>query len=132
MAGTLIADTLTHSTAGSIATNYVVEGSCKSWIYFEQAGTHEAYDSFNISSITDAGTGRSYPVSFTTNLGNANYAGTTFQSGSSTANNYLYFSNQFVGGFGNKTSSQYGVRAYASSGDIDVGDFNVVIQGDLA
>ena len=34
MAGTLAADTLTHSTAGSIGTNYVVEGSCKSWILF--------------------------------------------------------------------------------------------------
>jgi hypothetical protein len=29
MAGTIVADTLTHSTAGSIATNYVVEGSAK-------------------------------------------------------------------------------------------------------
>ncbi len=131
MAGTIAADTLTHSTAGSIGTNYVVEGSSKSWIYFEQSGTHEAYDSFNISSITDAGTGRSYPISFTTNLGNANYAGTIFQSGSATANDYLYFANHYTGAFGSKTSGQYGVRAYAS-GDIDVGDFNVVIVGDLA
>ena len=31
MAGKIIADTLEHSTAGSIATNYVVEGSAKAW-----------------------------------------------------------------------------------------------------
>ena len=29
--GTLKADTLTHSTAGSLATNYVVNGSAKAW-----------------------------------------------------------------------------------------------------
>ncbi|BCV06953.1 MAG: hypothetical protein CM15mV148_070 [uncultured marine virus] len=33
--GTLKADTLTHSTAGSLATNYVVEGSAKAWIRYE-------------------------------------------------------------------------------------------------
>ena len=132
MAGKIVADQLEHSTAGSIGTNYVVEGSCKSWIYFEQSGTHEAYDSFNIASITDAGTGRSYPVAFTNNMDNANYGGTIFQSGSTTANNYLYFGNHYTGSFGTKTSASYGVRAYASTTDVDTGDFNVVIQGDLA
>ncbi len=131
MAGKIVADQLEHSTAGSIGTNYVVEGSCKSWIYFEQSGTHEAYDSFNIASITDAGTGRSYPISFTTSLGNANYSGTIFQSGSAFVNDYLYFGNNYTGSFGSKTSSQYGVRGYAGT-DQDVGDFHVVIQGDLA
>ena len=29
--GKIVADTLEHSTAGSIATNYVVEGSAKAW-----------------------------------------------------------------------------------------------------
>ena len=31
--GTLKADTLTHSTAGSLDTNYVVNGSAKAWCY---------------------------------------------------------------------------------------------------
>jgi hypothetical protein len=31
MAGTIIADTLTHSTAGSVTTDYVVNGSAKAW-----------------------------------------------------------------------------------------------------
>ena len=30
--GTLKADTLTHSTAGSLDTNYVVNGSAKAWL----------------------------------------------------------------------------------------------------
>jgi hypothetical protein len=56
MAGTIAADTLTHSTAGSIATNYVVEGSAKAWNNTNSTGT-TINDSFNIASLTDSGTG---------------------------------------------------------------------------
>ena len=53
--GTLKADTLTHSTAGSLATNFVVQGSAKAWI--SVTSTVEIHDSLNISSGTDHGTG---------------------------------------------------------------------------
>ena len=54
--GTLKADTLTHSTAGSLATNYVVEGSVKVWINYD--ATAQAVDgSLNNSSVTDNATG---------------------------------------------------------------------------
>jgi len=67
MAGTLQADTLTHSTAGSIATNYVVEGSAKAWLYAQhRTATVEAKNSLNVSSWVDDATGRS-----TTNFANA-------------------------------------------------------------
>ena len=35
MAGKIIADTLEHSTAGSLTTDYVVNGSAKAWIRFD-------------------------------------------------------------------------------------------------
>jgi len=57
MAGKIVADTLEHSTAGSIATNYVVEGSAKEWINLNGTGTIAVRDSFNVASITDNGTG---------------------------------------------------------------------------
>ena len=57
MAGKIVADTLEHSTAGSIATNYVVEGSAKAWVSFNGTGTLSVFDSFNQSSTTDNGTG---------------------------------------------------------------------------
>ena len=54
MAGKIVADTLEHSTAGSIATNYVVEGSAKAWVNYDgTVTTPTARDSFNHSSITD-------------------------------------------------------------------------------
>ena len=70
MAGTIAADTLTHSTAGSIATNYVVEGSAKFWIAHNGQGTPAAYDSFNVGSITDVGQGN-YKYNFTNNFNTA-------------------------------------------------------------
>jgi hypothetical protein len=59
MAGKIIADTLEHSTAGSLSTEYVVNGSAKVWCNNDQNSTHDIADSFNIASVTDAGTGRS-------------------------------------------------------------------------
>ena len=54
--GTLKADTLTHSTAGSLATNYVVEGSAKAWVHASGAAVQN--DTFNVSGSTDGGTGK--------------------------------------------------------------------------
>ena len=51
MAGKIVADTLEHSTAGSIATNYVVEGSAKAFCSTDGDTTID--DSLNISSATD-------------------------------------------------------------------------------
>lgn len=74
MAGTIAADTLTHSTAGSIATNYVVEGSAKAWVNFNGSGTLAVRDSFNIASVTDGGTGNFTP-NFSNAFDNTNYIG---------------------------------------------------------
>ena len=71
MAGTIIADTLTHSTAGSVTTDYVVNGSAKAWLSGSDAAVIS--DSLNIASGTDNGTG-DYTYAFTTNMGNANWS----------------------------------------------------------
>ncbi len=71
MAGTIVADTLTHSTAGSIATNYVVNGSAKAWCAID--GDTTVLDSLNIASTTDNGSGdNSY--TFSNALANATFA----------------------------------------------------------
>ena len=77
MAGKIVADTLEHSTAGSIATNYVVNGSAKAFLYFDSSiATPVADASFNIASITDAGTGN-YDPNFTNAMGGVDYAVTS-------------------------------------------------------
>ena len=72
MAGKIIADTLEHSTAGSIATNYVVEGSVKAWANISGTGTISLRDSLNVSSLADDGTG-AYDTSFSSSFSTTSY-----------------------------------------------------------
>ena len=73
MAGTIAADTLTHSTAGSLTTDYVVNGSAKVWINFNGTGTIAIRDDFNASTIVDNTTG-DYTVNFTSSMSNNDYS----------------------------------------------------------
>ena len=72
MAGKIIVDTLEHSTAGSIATNYVVNGSAKAWGMFDsEPSTAVVNDSLNVSSILGNGTGDD-TISFTNSFSSVN------------------------------------------------------------
>ena len=64
--GTLKADTLEHSTAGSLDTSYVVNGSAKAWTSINQS-TPAIIQSLNTTSITDSGVGIIDP-NFTNNM----------------------------------------------------------------
>jgi hypothetical protein len=75
MAGTIVADDLQHSTAGSVGTEYVVNGSAKSWMNYVAISVNTVADSLNVSSVTDHGTGQ-YSQNFSSNMGNATYAAT--------------------------------------------------------
>ena len=57
MAGKIIADTLEHSTAGSLDTQYVVNGSAKVTGNLQPDGSSNSAVALNISSVTDGGTG---------------------------------------------------------------------------
>jgi hypothetical protein len=76
MAGKIVADTLEHSTAGSIATNYVVNGSAKAWADIEySSGTPvtRGSGSFNIASYTDVSTG-DYKANFSNSMSGTDYS----------------------------------------------------------
>jgi len=72
MAGKIIADQIEHSTAGSLDTQYVVNGSAKAWVNFDFDGTQAITKSFNTASITDDGTGAS-SIALTAAMSDANY-----------------------------------------------------------
>lgn len=65
--------------AGSktVQTDTVVDGSAKAWVNFNGTGTVAIRRAFNVSSITDNGTG-DYTVNFTNAMVDANYAVVTF------------------------------------------------------
>jgi hypothetical protein len=78
MAGALTISTLNNDT-GVLATQNGMTGIAKAWVNFNGTGTVAIRDSFNVSSITDLGTG-SYAINFATAMPNANY-GTYVTSG---------------------------------------------------
>lgn len=71
---TIKADTLSNL-AGSqtVPVSTVAQGSAKAWVNFNGTGTVAIRASFNVSSITDNGTGQ-YTVNFTNAMVDANYA----------------------------------------------------------
>jgi hypothetical protein len=62
--GITFPDTTTQSTG---------KQACKAWVNFNGTGTVAIRDSFNVSSITDNGTG-DYTINFTTAMPSANYS----------------------------------------------------------
>ena len=72
-----MANTSTYVAEGGGATQNTVQGVCKSWCQWNNAGTPTASDSLNLSSITDTATGRP-DLNFTNNMNNASYAASGF------------------------------------------------------
>ena len=106
---TTIADELdTESTA---VTN-VINGSAKAWVDYNGLGA-AIRDSFNISSVTDSGTGE-FDVNFTTAFSDANYcvvaAMSVYSFNSGGSNGSAWMSSVSTGDvgntYGNKTTSQ--------------------------
>ncbi len=76
--GSLLADTVQGSTASTPPVFKDGNGTqigtlCRAWVNFNGTGTVAIRASFNVSSITDNGTG-DYTVNFTTALPDANYS----------------------------------------------------------
>jgi len=70
---TLSVSNITDGT-DTVETGYVVNGSAKAWCMLSQSATNDAfYDSYNFSSSTDDGTGKT-TVTFASGMANANYA----------------------------------------------------------
>ena len=59
-----------------------IKGLTKAWIVYDGTGTNQILSSFNVTSVTDNGTG-DYTFNFTTAFANANYVvlGTPFANG---------------------------------------------------
>ena len=124
--GKIKADTLEHSTAGSLDTQYVVKGSAKAWINFNGTGTVAIRDSFNIASLTDAGTGN-YNCAISSDFGNANFStsGAAGENDDSGGNRSL--------GLRAKTSGTQNVRGfYDGNSTADLPEMCFHCMGDLA
>ena len=102
-------------------------GKVKAWVNFNGTGTVAIRASYNVSTITDNGTG-DYTVNFTTAMVDTNYSGVALPNdGTAGANIVVSCENQSL----TKSTSQYHVwTAYAgasSKGLYDVNTVNVAI-----
>jgi len=133
MAGTIAADTLTHSTAGSLTTDYVVNGSAKVWINHDK-NPENTNDSFNVSSVTDVGIGVS-TYNLTNSMSNANYTALISAGGGMSFATGKLFGSNGTNGVTAPTSSAFNqVTGYATnSGNVTDADYNTAaVFGDLA
>ncbi len=135
MAGKIVADTLEHSTAGSIATNYVVNGSAKSFVYLNGTGTPAVRNSksFNISSVTDTNTGQ-YSSTLTNNHDSADYGVSGGNSGDISTPNRASVTICATGSTTANTSSTYRYATWSASASnyLDTTHIGVITHGDLA
>jgi hypothetical protein len=71
MAGTLTVGTLSDGTNSGSATD-AIKGSARAWVNFQGTGTVSIRANYNVSSITDNGTG-TYTLNFTNAMPDTNY-----------------------------------------------------------
>ena len=125
---TLRADTIQNTSGGAVTlTN---QSAAKAWAAFQQSGTHTMRDSFNMSSISDIGTGQSSFV-FVSSMSNADYA-TTGCSGEQTGGG-----NRIMGIKGNSAvpaTTGFDIANFALSTGSATDDtrLSISVLGDLA
>ena len=69
---TIKTETLSTPSNATVPVDTVVNGTAKAWVNFNGTGTVAIRRAFNVSSITDNGTGN-YTVNFTTAMPDASY-----------------------------------------------------------
>ena len=96
MAGTIVTSVISDGTNSTSSTN-CIQGSAKAWVNFNGTGTVAIRASYNVSSITDNGTG-DYTVNFTTAMPDANYAVTASAKYNSSTNYHTVTLGDISGG----------------------------------
>ena len=127
MASELRVNTLKDASGNnSIATSFVAGGSVKSWLNLNGTGTIAARDSFNVSSLTDNGTG-SYTIAFSDSMSNAFYYASGLIALANDAGSYNPLS------VADRTTSNYRLDCEnSSSSNSDPEAVDSQIHGDLA
>ena len=126
--GTLKADTLTHSTAGSLATNFVVQGVNKAWIQ-RDFNSDITDSSLNMSTVTDTALGDE-TMNITSAMNDALYAVTGMASRKGNSTNFHVV---MIHDSADPTTTAYRLRCSDVSGnDKDPQFVSTAVKGDLA
>ena len=121
---TLKVNTIQNTSAAHSSTpEEIAQGRAKAWINFNGTGTVAIRDSFNVSSLTDNGTG-DYSMNFSSAMSDANYC--VASTGSESGVGGLP---RFVCGDGNSTSAAL-LLTFNSSSKLDYQFCSYVVFGD--
>jgi hypothetical protein len=121
---TLKVTTIQDTSGGNASTSeQIAQGRAKAWINFNGTGTVAIRDSFNVSSLTDNGTG-DYSMNFSSAMSDANYC--VASTGSESGVGGLP---RFVCGDGNSTSAAL-LLTFNSSSKLDYQFCSYVVFGD--
>jgi hypothetical protein len=107
----------------------VVNGSAKAWVNFNGTGTVAIRRGFNVSSITDNGTGN-YTVNFTTAMTDANYTVVLQSTGFSLANigGNIVIAGAYATGANLKSTTQLQLQTFANTTAVyDYAEINVAV-----
>ena len=128
---TLLTTAVINSEGGAATTN-IAQGLTKCWVNFNGVGTIAARDSFNMTSLTDNGTG-DYTTTFANDFGNVNYC---FNGNSMRENSRSHTNGQgsatayAVGSYRGITAFVAGSNGEDTANDSDIA--NRAFHGDLA
>lgn len=106
----------------SVPVNTVAQGSAKAWVNFNGTGTVAIRAAFNVSSITDLGTGN-YRVNFTNALADANYGVVCTTSSNSSGTSTMTIATSEPSS--TRTASAFGIYTFSGAG-ASFNDFDVV------
>lgn len=133
MAGKIIADQIEHSTAGSLDTSYVVQGSAKSWVNYNGATATSAADttgvrnSLNLTSLVDVTTGHQ-TINFSNAMSAPDYSVQAGEGRTASTNFAFGFTNII-----NIASSAFDAQTGTTGGtNVDFVVAQLSVQGDLA
>jgi hypothetical protein len=120
---------------GTSATTNLQQGLCKVWCSINQDSSgHPVYDSFNVTSTTDAAAGQTR-LAFTNNMGNDDYADVlngTGQNESSFGGGNFSVTQSANSGAKSTSQVQTDCRTGDAGASNDNHDAKVIIMGDLA
>ena len=73
MTGKITVGTIQDTAGSTVASTYVTNGVAKAWARFDTSTTTVLNDGFNVSTLTDLGTGNTQ-INLTNSMANTNYA----------------------------------------------------------
>ena len=109
----------------TVGTSYVLNGSAKAWVNLNGTGTLTVNESFNITSVTDVGTG-TYNLNLSNSMSSGNYS--TSGGASNTSSNNWFMNN--ASSFHSSNIARF-YSAYTAAA-VDSSIFTANIHGDLA